>query len=431
MNGNLHKLPKGGDLRQLVSFLGERVETYLSRVEAIGASPPNLTEPFPDPIKDDEALTAKLEILRACERTMALVLGPVEWMMFQCMAFVDPACISAMMELGIHEAIAPGSNPTSLSELVEKTGASKDVLMRIMRVCTQRLCFEEVSPGNFVHNGVSLLFLAPPICSLVGHCCDDGLRSAGQLTTSLRENKFQVSNDPAQCAFSKAFGTNKGLFDYYYSDDHERGQRFGLGMAGSEIIKALTEDIFPFETLPKNAKIIDVGGGRGQVSVRIAEKMQGMTFVIQDEELILEAGKDCGIPEEVIDRVDFMPHDFFKPQPVKGADVYLFRFIFHDHPDSNCIKILSQIIDAMDPDKSRILIDDAVVPEVLGDESLRIFNFLDIYMMMILNAKERTEPQWRELFALVSERLVLEKIWREPGGGPQGGSVLELRLRKD
>jgi len=52
-------------------------------------------------------------------------------------------------------------------------------------------------------------------------------------------------------------------------------------------------------------------------------------------------------------------------------------------------------------------------------------------MMMILNAKERTESQWRDLFALVSERLVLEKIWREPGGGLQGGSVLELRLRKD
>jgi sterigmatocystin 8-O-methyltransferase len=50
--------------------------------------------------------------------------------------------------------------------------------------------------------------------------------------------------------------------------------------------------------------------------------------------------------------------------------------------------------------------------------------------MMILNAKERTGSQWRELFGAISERLVLEKIWREPGGGPQGGTVLELRLRK-
>ncbi|KAH8585512.1 putative O-methyltransferase [Bisporella sp. PMI_857] len=430
LNGNSRQFPDGDNLRGLVSFLNDRVETYLGQLEAIGAPPPTLKEPFPDRINDDLAQITKLEIVRACERTMALVLGPMEWFMFQNMSFVDPACVSVMLELGIPEAIEPGINPTSLDDLVKKTGASKDVLMRIMRVCTQRLCFEEIAPGQFVHNGVSLTLLAPPINSLVGHCCDDGLRSAAHMAQSLRESNFQGSNDPAECAFSKAFGTKKGLFDYYYSDDLFRAQRFGLGMAGTEIIKALTEDVFPFETLPKNAKVVDVGGGRGHVSVRIAEKMPGMSFVVQDEKLILEAGRDEGIPEEVKERVEFMPHDFFQPQPVKGADVYLFRFILHDHTDMNCIKILSQIIDAMDPEKSRILIDDAVVPEVLGQESLRIFNLLDIYMMMILNAKERSESQWSEVFEAVNERLMLEKIWREPGGGPQGGCVLELRLRK-
>jgi sterigmatocystin 8-O-methyltransferase len=50
-------------------------------------------------------------------------------------------------------------------------------------------------------------------------------------------------------------------------------------------------------------------------------------------------------------------------------------------------------------------------------------------MMMILNAKERTESQWRELISLVNEKLVVEKIWKEKGGGAQAGAVLELRLR--
>jgi sterigmatocystin 8-O-methyltransferase len=128
LNGNSRHFPNDDNLRELVRFLDERIETYLSQVEAIGALPPTLGEPFPDPIKDDQVQAAKFEILRACEKTMALVLGPVEWMMFQCMSFVDPACISAMIELGIHEAIAPGPEPTSLDELVKKTGASEDVL---------------------------------------------------------------------------------------------------------------------------------------------------------------------------------------------------------------------------------------------------------------------------------------------------------------
>jgi sterigmatocystin 8-O-methyltransferase len=41
----------------------------------------------------------------------------------------------------------------------------------------------------------------------------------------------------------------------------------------------------------------------------------------------------------------------------------------------------------MDPDKSRILIDDAVVPELLGQESLRIYNFLDMYMPYKIQVK--------------------------------------------
>jgi hypothetical protein len=41
------------------------------------------------------------------------------------------------------------------------------------------------------------------------------------------------------------------------------------------------------------------------------------------------AGAEAGIPEELRSRVSFMPYDFFTPQPVCGADVYFFRWIFH------------------------------------------------------------------------------------------------------
>lgn len=84
----------------------------------------------------------------------------------------------------------------------------------------------------------------------------------------------------------------------------------------------------------------------------------------------------------------------------------------------------------MDPDTSRILIDEAVVPGFLGQESLRSLNLLDMYLMMVLNGKERTESQWLELFKMASPRLILEKVWKEPGTGPEGGTILELRLGK-
>ncbi|EAW14841.1 O-methyltransferase xanE [Aspergillus clavatus NRRL 1] len=426
-----HQRKQTDNLYELSVNISSAVETYLGRLDAVGAERPTLDDPFPELIHDEGAQLARLRILRLCERLMALVQGPVQWLMFQTMSFIDPACVGAILDMGIHEIIAPGPEPTSLDEIVEATGASKDILKRVMRVCTQRLVFDEIAPEQFVHNGVSMQFLAPPVQALISHACDDGLRIASRFSDALKKTNLKGSDRPQDTAFSLAFETNKGLFDYFYTEDIARGQRFGLGMAGSEIMKSLTEDMYPFDSLPHGATVVDVGGSRGHVSVRIAEKIPGLNFVVQDDAAILEAGQAEGIPSAVKERIEFMPHDFFKEQPVKGADAYLLRFILHDHPDSVCAKILSHIVDVMDPEKSRILIDDAIVPSFLGPESSRFFNLLDLYMLFSLNGKERTLEHWNQLIKMVSPRLVLEKIWKKPGSGPESGTVLELRLRAE
>src|SRR5438034_1097734 len=96
------------DLRTLSNVISKTIDVYLERLEAIGAPTPNLQEPFPQLIKDGAAQLARIELLRACEKVMALILGPVKWLMFQNMSFVDPACMGIAVELGIPEAISPG-----------------------------------------------------------------------------------------------------------------------------------------------------------------------------------------------------------------------------------------------------------------------------------------------------------------------------------
>lgn len=78
---------------------------------------------------------------------MAVVHGPVEWGLHQNMAFVDVAFVGIALELNLYEHIALGEEPTPLDELVERTGASRDIIERVLRVCTQRLRGEEVAPG--------------------------------------------------------------------------------------------------------------------------------------------------------------------------------------------------------------------------------------------------------------------------------------------
>ena len=131
-----------------------------------------------------------------------------------------------------------------------------------------------------------------------------------------------------------------GMFQYFDEVDPRRGERFALGMAGSELIRPLTEEVYPFDQLPEGAQVVDVGGGRGQVSIRIAEKVPHLSFVVQDQASVVESVQAEGGLEELDDRVQFQPHNFFVAQPVKGADVYLFRFVLHDHPDRQVFQLL-------------------------------------------------------------------------------------------
>ena len=123
------------------------------------------------------------------------------------------------------------------------------------------------------------------------------------------------------------------MFPYFEQVDPQRGERFALGMAGSELIRPLTEEVYPFHNLADGAKIVDVGGGRGQVSIRIAEKVPHLSFVVQDQASVVESVLSEGGLDEVDNRVQFQAHNFFTSQPVKAADAYLFRFILHDWPD--------------------------------------------------------------------------------------------------
>lgn len=77
------------------------------------------------------------------------------------------------------------------------------------------------------------------------------------------------------------------------------------------------------------------------------------------EPVIIEVQKS--VPTGVANRVSFMTHDCFTPQPVVGADIYFFRWIFHNWPDKYSIQIPTSLIPALKPD-NKIIVSDAVLP---------------------------------------------------------------------
>ena len=119
-------------------------------------------------------------------------------------------------------------------------------------------------------------------------------------------------------------------------------------------------DSFDWSAL-KNATVVDVGGSHGVVSIELARKFPLLRFIVQDRnEVVAESA--AAVPEDVAGRVTFMGHDFFTEQPVKDADVYFFRWIFHNWSDKYCVKILRALIPALKLG-ARLLIQDLLLPE--------------------------------------------------------------------
>jgi hypothetical protein len=57
----------------------------------------------------------------------------------------------------------------------------------------------------------------------------------------------------------------------------------------------------------------------------------------------------------------FVAHDFFEPQPIKNAALFLLRVVLHDWPDSFARRILHQLREAAKP-STKLLIADFVLP---------------------------------------------------------------------
>ncbi|KAI1463062.1 O-methyltransferase-domain-containing protein [Daldinia caldariorum] len=94
-----------------------------------------------------------------------------------------------------------------------------------------------------------------------------------------------------------------------------------------------------------------------------------------------------------------MEHDFFTTQSVRHANVYLFRWVFHNWSDKYCVKILQSLVLGLKKG-SKIVINALCIPEPGGSslsaarESLE----MDIMMKTFNNTRERDAETWEMLF---------------------------------
>jgi hypothetical protein len=337
----------------------------------------------------------------------------------------ETVVIRTLVHQGALQAI-PADGSTSFSELAKNTSASPALLERLLRYTLVTGFLSVNDKGQYAHTANSLPYIqgaADPMIVFYDTILLPLMRLPEYLKLRGDRVDFEDEDSSRYNLTSFHVGQEGKMFFEIIGQDPDMVLKFQQLLAGTEFINPFT-GVYDFGKLatsePGRAVFVDVGGGRGHAIAKMLEALPEIKpeqCVLQDRPEAIElAQKSDDIPSTI----QFMPYDFFTPQPVKGAKAYHLRFILHDYSDVNAVKILKQIVPAMAPD-SKVLIGEQVIPET-GAPGLS--GLMDIFLLSMAG-KERTEAGFAKI--LDQAGLKLDAVYPTSEGRTFG--IVEASLK--
>lgn len=290
------------------------------------------------------------------------------------------------------------SGPKSPKELASLTGTQEQPLYRLLRANASVGVFTELEDGRFAQTPLSEPLRSkahPSVRNMALMLTDDWhIRAWEQLPWCVETGK------PASY---KLYGM--GMFDWMVQHT-EKTVNFNNAMTdmsqGDAVAVVQSYDFSRFE------HIVDVAGGHGTLLAAILDQAPKLRGTLFDMPHVIEGAKKAGILERFANRSSLEAGSFFESVPT-GADAYIMKYIIHDWYDPECVKILSHCRKGIRPG-GRLLVVDQVVP---ARNEPGVAKLMDLEMLVLPGGMERTEKEFRALFAASGFRL--ERIIPTPG----------------
>ena len=165
--------------------------------------------------------------------------------------------------------------------------------------------------------------------------------------------------------------------------------------------------------------IVDVGGGNGSLLASVLAANPSARGILFDLPHVLDQARRQLAAAGVAERCELVGGDFFAGVPA-GGDAYLLRWVLHDFDDERAARILQSCRAAMPPE-GRLLVIEQVIADG-GKPGEWMTKFLDLQMLILLGGQERTEAEFRELFAAAGFRLRRVIATRSPSSILEGES---------
>ncbi|EXJ62351.1 hypothetical protein A1O7_02785 [Cladophialophora yegresii CBS 114405] len=337
--------------------------------------------------------------------------------------------IRTLMSLGVFDKI-PLDGSISLAELSQATGVQDSLLERQLRLLVGTKFIDQTPTDEYTHTKFSRAYIQVPgpgnfFQFMNDECLSTLVHLHSYVKDRAREDHkpVQEPDDPLHNPYTRRHGMDGHAVWEVMAQFPDRLRAFQLGFMSQEDSVPIVgfydfSALYDPETDGDRPTLVDVGGGQGQSIIQILKSfptLQPDRMVLQDlPEPIAQGNESKLLPEGV----KAMVHDFWTPQPVRGAKAYFLRRIIHDYSDENCVTILSHLRAAMAPD-SKVLIADMVMPKRVYEADLPAAAMDNC--VMVMGGKERTADGMKKI--LEDAGLQMLKIWQSREGGATGNIV--------
>ncbi|KAF3022577.1 hypothetical protein E8E14_013322 [Neopestalotiopsis sp. 37M] len=325
------------------------------------------------------------------------------------------------IDLGIFKLLTASSDHLTVGVVAEKTGADIQLTNRILRFLAAIGAVDEVGKDQYAANHVTKNLTEKVVEAGLGHYFGTVSPQYQALPSFLKKTGYKTPADELHTCFQDAWNTP--LHAYAFFTDHpEHLGAFNDYMALRRKPDLSWLSVYPVteETTGWSAEqpvFVNVGGGVGHQCAQFRETFPQVPGRVILQDMPHSIAKALPTPG-----VENMVHDFFQPQPIKGAKFYHMRGVLHNHPPHKVKKLLENIKAVMTPD-SILLVDEMILPETGVNYDVAS---IDMTMLGAFASLERTEAQWRETFEDVGLELVRSYTYM-----PQNyESVMDVRLPK-
>ena len=293
-------------------------------------------------------------------------------------------------ELRIADILADGEK--SSEELARTTGVHAPSLHRLLRTLVTFEILRERADGAF-----ELM----PMGTFLRSDVDHSLRSFAILCGKRLSRDWVGLLDSVKTGESASKLAGRSFFEDLERDPQEAAV---FNQAMFELTRLAADSVAQAYDFSGMKRIVDVGGGYGQLLAAILKANPAVHGVVFDLPHATEKGRLYFQQIGLTDRCEFVPGSFFESVP-SGGDAYVLKSVIHNWNDERARVILQRCSEAMAGRGKLILVERIVPQRVQPSAAHRAITLMDLNMLVVLGARERMEDEYRALLSSAGLRL--------------------------